>query len=402
MTQAQLSERSKLSRRTIIRWEAGEASPWIPELRAAIQALGITDKDSVALLSLLDTTRRQRAFEPQTADRYGRIFRMARIRANLTSADIATAMGCNPSTVARWESGRLSPRIEELIDLWPRLGVEERELEELGRLDAIEGILNGEDLEERILGILWPWDNVGYRLFDIRFSNLIEVIERDLAHESRLAFKCRAKTAYAWMLASCARFIQAKEHSDEVIRLAQSGEMPSEIHTIVAALISAKCSYRSLSKRAVLSGIRTLDELENRPLGWELLACRLSGYGEAFACQGSFVRALEYCDRAIDAASKCGPKLSRLFRFNRCRALLMAGEPQLALESLPEFSELTPLNDANEALAAALIYEALGHQRQARHWMSVANEVIGAFQLDPAFSRQPGGAWSTPALFSLM
>jgi len=78
----------------------------------------------------------------------------------------------------------------------------------------------------------------------------------------------------------------------------------------------------------------------------------------------------------------------------------MSGKPELALEGLPEFSELTPLNDANEALTMALIYDALAGERQAEHWRSVATGVIDAFHLNAALGDQRSGGWSAPSLFT--
>lgn len=402
MTQASLSDLAKISSRTIIRWEAGQVSPWMPELQSAIRVLAISDAETASLLKCLDTSRRHLTVDPDTAGRHARILNMARIRANLKSTDVAAAMGCDPSTVARWEAGRLSPKADELERLWTIVAVRPNEIAEMDSHDRAFDLNRDEDLEERILGILWPWDREGYHLFDIRFSNLFEQIEHAPNEERRSIYRSRAKTAYAWILAACGRYRQAQEYSDEVLAMFRSREIPPAPYSIVAALVLARCSYRSLSERGIKRGIGMLDMLDKRPLDWELLACRYDAYAEAYACQRSFDLALEYSDRAIDAATKCGRRLGRLMRFNRCRVLLMSGSPELALQGLPEFSELTPLNDANEALTMALIYDSLGNTRQAGHWRTVAGGVIEEFQLHAAVDDHQTGGWSVPSLFAAM
>ena len=87
-------------------------------------------------------------------------------------------------------------------------------------------------------------------------------------------------------------------------------------------------------------------------------------------------------------------------RFNRTRIYLMGGNPELALQSLPEFSELTPLNAAGEVLTLAAIHRDLGRDEQATHWCGTANRMIEAHGLSKALARQPNGVWSVPMPFA--
>jgi transcriptional regulator with XRE-family HTH domain len=402
LTQDQLSELSKVSRRTIIRWEGGEVSPWIPELQSAIKALEISEPAAAGLLGLLKTSRGQFASDAKATERQAHFIRLARVRADLDRGKLAAIMRCDRSTIARWEAGRLCPKPDELELLWATLDMQAPEVAELAEPPDAVGPRGDVDLEERIEGIVWPWDKEGYLLFDCRFFKLIEQLNAVPDSDQRQVWICRAKTAYAWMLSTCERYREAQEFSDAVIALFERGEIPSAPYLFLSMLISAKCSYRSLSHRGISRGIERLDRLEKRPLDWELLACRFDAYAEAYACQRSFSKALECCDQAIDAAAKCGPRLTRLTRFNKSRVLLMSGKAEAALEHLPEFSELTPVNDAREALTLALVNDALGRTPQADHWRSVANRVIDTFQLSRAFGRRPYELWGSPPLLSSM
>ena len=402
LTQVQLSDESRVSRRSIIRWEAGEVSPWMPELLAALEVLGARDSEASALVGFLETGRSQRTFDPMSVERQARILRMSRVRAGLKPSDVGRKIGCDPTTVQRWEAGRLSPNQDELTRIWAVLGVSRRELEELANLDFATPLEGNSALDERISGIEWPWDKEGYRLFDVRYIHLSEQIGSSNHAVGRQEWNCRAKSAYSWKLATCGRFRQAADLANEVLDLYERGDVTSSRQILIAAIVSARCSSRSESERAQKRGIQSLDKLCGRPLDWELLACRFDAYTEAYAFQGSFAKALEFSDRAIDAASKCGERLTKLMRFNKCRVLLMTGCPKQALEFLPEFSESTPFNDANEALTLAAIYEGLNLERQADHWRIIAAGLVEKFQLETVLNDKSSCLWSVPPLFSTM
>ena len=73
----------------------------------------------------------------------------ARLTANLSIIDVAVALGCNKSSVSRWEMGRLVPsqeRIEKLAEIYgtrqfirgnPNYG---QDLRQLKRKKKVEGI----------------------------------------------------------------------------------------------------------------------------------------------------------------------------------------------------------------------------------------------------------------------
>lgn len=389
LTQTHLAELSKISRRTIIRWEAGKASPWIPELRSVADAMKMTSAEFEALIQRLDTNRARH--ETDQALSVGKLLRAVRLRSGRTAEEVASVLGCDPSTVARWESGRSYADNADLQLLSECLQLYPNEVEEFKAASLAFQIDSDLELQERLLGIVWPWDPLAFRLYDARFLGLLGCLDSSQALSS--VRSARTVVAYAWMLSASGRFREAADYLEPVLGFFEAGEIPAGRYLIAASIICARSLLNGSTQRGWNRGMRLLDELEGRPLTWELLACRYDAYCEAHTLRSDFAAAAKWSTQAISAAEKSGGRLAKHLRFNRCRLHLLSGAKESALKELPPFSESTPFVDAGEALTLAAIYSAQGYKDRSAHFQSVADGLIGAFCLQEPLRSQPLGAW---------
>ncbi len=53
-----------------------------------------------------------------------KLIRASRRRRGLTQAELATALGKNQSAIARWEAGKVSPRVETLVEILRACGLD--------------------------------------------------------------------------------------------------------------------------------------------------------------------------------------------------------------------------------------------------------------------------------------
>ena len=381
LTQSQLAERAEISRRSIIRWETSEVSPWVPELESVINALELSQSETDQLTKALTSNRAMRAFDSERMAKFAVFIGVARRRADITHVALAHHFGCDPATVRRWESGRLTPSPEEFHQL---LAVLKISAEELSFLNAI-GDQAPETLEEfyeALRLILSPLDVSSMTLFDVRFLWLLR--QPTVCDNPR--WKAHVQFAYAWMLITSNRHREAVKHAEEAKSLYEQTRHPADRSLLATTILLAR-SHGSASKvRGPQTAIRMLEELEKRPLDWRLLASRLDAYAEVHARSGATTKALAYSDRALSAAKNCGPKMVKLMSFNRARIHLIAGQPGYALEAVIGLSDSSPLQNALEARTLCEIHDLLGKNREAQHWSSLADHLCKRHGLEQAFS----------------
>ena len=388
LTQDQLGALSNISRRTIVRWESGQVSPWVPELTAALDALGLEGPQRQDLVALLDTHRSRTVQSPESDVEIGAYLRIARTRAGLTTYRLADQMGCHQTTVVRWESGALRPSNVDLEKLGTVLAINPLEIQELSSKPSIPPSSNAE-FEEDLRGLMWPWDPNGYICFDARFANLFRRI--DEAGKPR--WKTRSRVSYAWMLSTCGRHAEAQEQAKEALDLPESDLSDR----LLATLLLARCHSRANNRRRLPQALKLLDSLQGRPLNWEFLARRYDGYSEAYALHQDFAAALHFSAKAQEAAAHCGRRLAGVMGFNRIRIYLLKGDPELALEAAPHFSQTTPLNEAIEYGLLSAVHHALGNAGQASHWRDKGQEVIDRYGLQRAVTNHTAWGMAFPS-----
>ncbi len=393
MSQDQLSSRSNVSRRTLIRWESGEVSPWIPELLSVLAVLNLPAPQKQALLHLLGTHRSRSVQDPSRQAPLHEFLKVARARAAKTTAQVASEVGCHQTTIVRWEGGALRPDRRQLDSLVAALGVTRQELDELA-FTLAEELESTPAFEEHLRGLMWPWDPAGYRCFDARFLNLLWCL-KDGDERERLRWEMRARIGYAWMLSTSNRPAEALDQARQAVELWQSQPKAAISDFVAATLLMARANGGGSSSRGLKRALNLLEGLKGKALNWELLSWRYDTQSECLMAHNNPIGALQLNAKALEAASHCGNRRKTMVAFNRARILCRKGDFDEALRKVPAFSEVTPLNDALEYLLLAEIHRSLGNRDLAVHWQDRAEKGANRFGLDFVLA-QPFSPWGLP------
>lgn len=388
LTQSQIAEKSRVSRRTIIRWEAGEVSPWIPELKAVLAAMLVSDVETEHLLSGLKTPRGSKAAGNPQPDLVPGFIRMARLRSGLSIRHVAQAVGFDPSTINRWENGSLAPSSESFELICRTFDVSPEEEALASDPAQWPSTPSPAEIEEEIEGIVWPWDPMSWVLYDVRFLSLLANLNSQRVGADHLApFKAQAHWRYAEKLSRCGRLDEARTEAKEALSICEeeSAVHPQVMH--FSTLILARCQFRRPRWRQAKEGLQLLDGLESRPLDLEQLFERMSLYSEWNSHWGANADARRY---ALEAAAlvRERPELHRVGLTRIARVLLHSGDPRRALEIMPPVGEDSPATLAEDSVLLATILEAIGRSSDSSHWKTVAKNQIEAYNLQPLFEHR--------------
>ncbi len=391
MTQGQLADLSGISRRTIIRWENADVSPWVPELASVIEALRLSSEEVEELTMTLTSNRAKREFDPARTGRLALLLKLARNRSGLSHAALAQHFDCDPTTVRRWESGRLSPSPSEIDKLFEVLQISDGELSGL-MSDSLMPPKSEVELITAIESVLAPKDGSDIRLFDAKFLRLLDF--PTVTENKR--WQAHVHGAYAWKLMARHRHREAVHHAENAKQLFEECRKPGDRALLAVDILLARCHSGASKVRGPKLAIRILDGLDKRPLDWQLLSHRMDVYSEIYTRTGAFTRALAYSDRALASAKNSGPKVVKLLSFNRARIHLAEGKPDDALGAIVGLSDSTPLINALEAHSLFEIHNSLEKKQEAQHWSSLAVRISRQLALDHSFFEE--FLWSQPFL----
>ena len=387
LTQAELARKSEVSRRTIIRWESGAASPWIPELQKVLDALETPDQERSGLLSQIKTLR---AAQANLSSAHHPTYRLAvflramRRRAGLTSRQLAEQLGVHASSIVRWEGGELLPSADTVERLFDRLEVHPLEREAFRHLMEARSCLRPTpaDLAGELREITFEGDEWTYAVFDLRFTELIDRLET-MAVPETLSLRMEAHSVYAEMLARCHRHADAHGHARQVLRCVDEGSILPKSTYHRAKLVAAKCHFYG-GWRSAQRGLALLDGLETAALTSELLSWRLSLYAEGYFLHGREELALCYGRSAL-AVAKSIPNALRTRKTELAHHLLRLGRAEEALATMPQIGDSTPANTAGECRLLGDILQTMGREDEARHWRGMAENLIRRYHLQPLF-----------------
>ena len=143
LSRAELARRAGIAVRTMGYWEAEERLPRIPELEAALTALGADEDERLQAFSHIGAPRgmqQARLVAPPgsvLADT-GDLLRAMRMRRRLTQEVMAAELGLQRSAVRRWEMGECLPTAENLERAFTLLGAlpEEQQALRTGQLQT--------------------------------------------------------------------------------------------------------------------------------------------------------------------------------------------------------------------------------------------------------------------------
>lgn len=375
LSQTQLSEKSGVSRRTLIRWEQGSASPWIPELQAVIPALELSENEASFLIKQLDSSRSKRTYDHNQKEMV-LLLKIARLRSGRTMESVAKDLLCDASTIRRWESGQYFPSARQLKELAKSLGILQVELD-LVQSDGYPEITSEAQFRTAIYELSNFHDKYSAALLDARY--VIHFHRAEL--RSNPKWKAHLIVEYAAMLASFGRYSECAECSRMALKLADANPTLGDTTSIRATISLAWGCIGSSRSRGPKVSIKYLDQLDRRPLDWHLLSLRWDAYAAAYTALGDFDRALAYSDRSLSAASHLKSKLSMSLSFNRALIFLKQGLPSDALQAIKGISEASPLQSVQEFRILADIHDQLGLVVESQHWEKLATQISEQFSI---------------------
>jgi transcriptional regulator with XRE-family HTH domain len=347
------------------RWESGKRMPRIPELQAVLTALDATPAQRALVLSHMDSPRalgiiREAAagmglFAPPTM---GDLLKAMRLRTHASQDQLASRIGVNRATVARWELGQRLPTRGELEALCAALGATPEESVALAKGRAFivhatapgSAALNGGGMSDYMEALLMAPPESADLYYLLIEHDLWEMAVLDPSATPLLA---RAYVYHGHYLRMQARWETCRLLASRALALAR--RHPEDGVTLSRAVIlSAAVAVFGGSRPAPERGLHILrqwrDWVSAQPVyaAWALsdMAKYLSLAGrprDGVPLAEEALRLVEHHENPIEPF---------LRRCDLAQLLLDAGQPEAALKALPGPEEIL---DAPERAAVMLV-----------------------------------------------
>jgi transcriptional regulator with XRE-family HTH domain len=399
-----LARQAGIGAATLSRWESGAAQPRLPELEAALSALGATTAQKRKALARLDAPRalrRLRQEMKQSAERNpllppsaGGLLRALRLRRGLTQARAAAQTGVAQSTLARWERGDLWPSTTDLHRLCFALGAREAELIALTCCpetlappldDAPLSLEEARAWIQRIIG--QEQDREPSELVELHFWQMtarLWPLYTAWGEDGRI-FLAEAYARHAqWLIGTdfgverppaVPRRVEALHHCEQSLAVLQRTSPP----TLMATLTQARLAVYPASNVRPETGIALLrgwagyrlvpsDAWTEEGLPPEFAAWLLRDLAEYMALQGRTEEALRLSQKSSQIASLSSNTAEKRLRdTDRAEQLLRAGKPGEALETLPPLTSSESFRAASwQALLRAEALFQTGQRQEAQ------------------------------------
>jgi|GEM_PF-4360223 len=344
MSQALLSERTGVSRRTLIRWESGQVRPRRSELDLVRSALGLPDESS----------------EAQGA--WNRVLRMARGRLGFSHEAMGSCLSVHPSTVRRFEEGRIS--------IAPELA--------MARIQALP--LHASEVEA-LLSPRRSMEGSDWTNFDLWHDRLLGSLE--LGQPAWW----QAASDYARLLGEAHRHDEAREVAKAAMERDTFSGAPKAIQFALRCTLAR--GYFFGSWRSAQRGAYHLRRLQGMAVGRREICDREALIAECLSVQGRYDQALQHCRRAVSIAEGMGGAVLSLRQSDYAAVLLRGGKPEVALTMLPGADSDGPVEFASRARLLSDIQDALGEVNRSVHWRGLAESVIERNRLHGRFRLLP-------------
>jgi DNA-binding XRE family transcriptional regulator len=331
MSQAVLSERAGVSRRTLARWESGKASPRRTELDLVQSALGWADD-----------------FAEQSFG-WRRALSLARGRLGLDHESMGALLRLHASTVRRLEEGRLGVTADLAKERIRSLPLHPSELE---AFIAPLALTLGND-----------WTN-----FDLYYDQILRNLDPSQAEWWRVA------AAYGRQLGEAHRHSEARELAKPVIESGFLSGAPKTAQFAIRSILAR--SYFFDSWRSAQRGLYQLRQLKGLAVGRREICEGEALFAECLAFHGRWEQAAEHICRAVSIAEDLGGATLSLRQTDHAAILAKSGNPEAALAVLPRADSEGPVEFATRARLIADIKDALGDADRAEHWRQLAEAMI--------------------------
>jgi len=397
-----LAQSAGVSHDALGAWERGERLPRLPELEAALIALGVAPAERRRLIALVPAPRALRharaaaeagAWEQAAGPPPGGggLLRAMRGRRGLTQADAARAAGVSQGRLAHWERSEDWPIVERLHRLCFALGAHP---EEAAALTCGRGALpmwdEAQDVEAwSYRGAASPEDPVGLLIKRVYFHSDALRDLRSLSLERALwlrardgeAFRSHLHDLYAYRARAMmeeGRFSEVGAYAARTWELARQGYGMSQFWAW-GVIASATTLRRSSAVRRTQAAA-LLASMVPQLLPGENQAWMLSDLAVAMAESGRADEALQASAQAQDLAERLSAPEELLFR-RRDHAILLAalgrhGEALDVLETAAGLSCFGSDPIVRHYLLAAACHLGLGNAGAAQECLTPALALI--------------------------
>lgn len=348
-----LAARAGLAKGTLAYWEGGRFEPRLPELEAALAALGASGPERARAVALVQAPRAARALRAAERDAaedadlgpapaIGDLLRAMRRRAGRTPEAVAAALRVHPATVRRWEASAVAVPAERLDDLCAVLGATPAERAAL----AARRLSLAPPGREALLDLEAAWRECDAAAVRTQRGEAALTDLSLLSLEARLwpaARGAAGRRVLARALTAHATFLEVNGRGDEAPACARpalellAGERSPEpwwfdtVHTLGYALAPGLAAEARARRRvAYLRGWlgRTEDAFWQTSLYRDMAHYASEG--------GDHAQALHWVAEAEAAAVRCGhAEALRLARHVRAGALLAQGRWEEVLRLAP-------------------------------------------------------------------
>jgi len=392
-----LARRAGVSHDALGAWERGERLPRLPELEAALTALGVAPAERLRLIALVPAPRARAAAKvgvqpigPMPGG--GDLLRAMRGRRGLTQADAARSAGVSQGRLARWEQSENWPTVERMHHLCSALGASAEETAALvGGRGALPGWDEAEDAEAWSCkgGTASPDDPLGCLIKRTYFHADALRDLRSLSLERALWLRARDSEAFRSHLHdACAyrarammeegRFSEVGAYADRTWKLARQGYGMSQFWAW--GVIASATTLRRSSAVRCTQAADLLASMVPQLLPGENQAWMLSDLAVAMAESGRADEALRASAQAQDLAERLSAPEELLFR-RRDHAILLAalgrhGEALDVLETATRLSQFGADPIVRHYLLAAACHLGLRNAGAAQECLTPALALI--------------------------
>lgn len=361
-----LARQAGLSHDAVGAWERGERLPHLPELEAALTALGAEPAERCRIIALVPAPRAVRHARETAAGGWsggvvpmpggGNLLRAMRGRRGLTQAEAAKATGISQGRLACWERSENWPTVERLHRLCFVLGASADEVAALtGGCGALPAWAEAEDAEAwSYRGQASPDDPLGRlirrvyfqadALRDLRSLSLAQALW--LRARDNEALRSHLHDAYAYRaraLMEEGRFAEVAAYADRTWELVRQGHGRSHFWTwsvIASATVLRRGGAGRQPRPAAAAAL--LASLAPQAQPRENQAWMLSELAQALVEAGQADEAIRVCIQALEMAEQDAIPQEVLFRRRDHAVLLTAlGRYGEALDVLETASGLS-------------------------------------------------------------
>jgi transcriptional regulator with XRE-family HTH domain len=348
-----LAARSGVGRSTLSDWETGRFQPRLPELKAALKALGVSTTEQREALRLMQTPRVIRLARETTLQEThaqderiglapcgGDLLRAMRVRQGRTLEEVAAQTGVHHTTLSRWERGESWPNAERLHALCLALKAREEEIVALtcGRFSLSRNEIHSqEEMEARFYTFVHrPYRLEEEGLKELRLLSL-EAEAWPLARHNHRAQGLLGEmyAGHAHYLGVHGRFAEAQGYADRALETMPRNGPPERWWFYAIVTLARSTVYRG-HLPAPMRGVETFRPWLSEITWPDLRAWAQADMAKYLAMAGEMESALSLAKKACLTAERGAAEVEQWNRRHDYAGLLVkAGLPNEALSVLP-------------------------------------------------------------------